>query len=150
MKIEEYKKIISMAIGNEIAAYEFYMGVHKATQVANLKELFKEMADEEKKHRLFLEGLLSTPTSMRFDETKDYKVSQTVEKPKLSLQMKPVDAIALAMKEEEEAMVMYQALAASSKDSEQQNMFKALAQMERNHKVRLEDMYTNMAFPEVW
>ena len=40
MKIEEYKKIISMAIGNEIAAYEFYMGVHKATQVANLKELF--------------------------------------------------------------------------------------------------------------
>jgi len=87
---------------------------------------------------------------MRFDEAKDYKVSQTVEKPKLSLQMKPADAIALAMKEEEEAMEMYQALAASSKDSEQQDMFKALAQMEKNHKVRLEDMYTTMAFPEAW
>jgi rubrerythrin len=150
MKLEEYKKIITMAIGNEIAAYEFYTTVGKTVKDANLKAIFTEMAGEEKKHRAFLEGLLSNPKAMHFDESADYKVAESVEKPQLSIKMKPADAIALAMKEEEEAMVMYQALAASSKDPDQKKMFSSLALMEKGHKTRLEGMYTSMAFPEVW
>ena len=34
--------------------------------------------------------------------------------------------------------------------SEQKRIFTELASMERGHKARLEDIYTNMAFPEVW
>lgn len=150
MKTEEYKKIITMAIGNEIAAYEFYTTVSSTVKDANLKAIFTEMAGEEKKHRAFLEGLLSNPKAMHFDEAADYKVSESVDKPQLSIKMKPADAIALAMKEEEEAMVMYQALAASSKDPDQKKMFNSLALMEKGHKTRLEGMYTSMAFPEVW
>jgi len=29
-------------------------------------------------------------------------------------------------------------------------LFTGLANMERTHKARLEDLYTEMAFPEVW
>jgi len=64
--------------------------------------------------------------------------------------MKPYDAIGLAMKEEEEAMQMYQALADSSTSEDQKKMFLALANMERGHKVKLEELYTSMAYPEVW
>jgi rubrerythrin len=29
-------------------------------------------------------------------------------------------------------------------------VFEQLANMEKGHKARLEDIYTNMAYPEVW
>jgi rubrerythrin len=150
MKTNEFKKIIKFAISNEIEAYEFYKGVSGKSKDTNLKRTFAELADEEAKHRKFLEGFTSGKTQMHFDETKDYKVSQSIEKPKLSLSMKPVDAIALAVKNEEEAMDMYTKMADCSTDAEQKKLFQSLANMEQGHKVRLEDIFTNMAFPEAW
>ena len=64
--------------------------------------------------------------------------------------MKPADAIALAVKNEEEAMDMYKKMAECSADAEQKKMFQQLSNMEQGHKVKLEDTFTNMAFPEVW
>jgi rubrerythrin len=150
VKTEEFKRIITFAIANEIEAHEFYKGISERTKDANVKRTFAELAAEETKHKHFLEGLLSGVKPMHFDEVRDYKVSQAVDKPKLSLSMRPADAIALAMKNEEEAMDMYTELGNLSVDSEQKKMFQSLATMEQQHKVRLEEMYTNMAFPEVW
>lgn len=150
MKAEEYKNIVSMAIQNEIEAYEFYAAAAEKVEDASLKSIFKDLAGEEKKHRSLLQGLLSHAKPMRFDETRDYKIAETVDKPKLSITMKPVDAIALAMKNEEEAMQMYADLAERSQDGDQKEMFEGLSRMEQGHKAKLEDMYTNMAFPEVW
>ena len=150
MKVEEYKTIISLAVGDEIEAYEFYLGVSEKVKDRNLKTIFKGLADEEKRHKISLEHFLSDARPMRFNETKDYKISETVDKPRLSLDMKPSDAIALAMKNEEDAMNTYTELANYSSDQEQKEVFMALAKMEQGHKARLEDMYTNMAFPEAW
>ena len=150
MKAEAYKTIISLAVGNEIEAHEFYKGISEKSTDSNLKAIFKELAEEEKKHRNYLEGLLSQARPLHFDETKDYKISETLDKPKLTLAMKPADAIALAMKNEEEAMLMYAELADFSIDREQKEMFQSLSRMEQGHKARLEDIYSNMAFPEAW
>ena len=150
MKLEDYRAIISMAIGNEIEAYDFYNAVSRKTGDANMKGIFQQLAQQELGHRQFLEGLMSDIKPMQFDVTRDYKVSESVEKPKLSLTLKPADAIALAMKQEEEAMLMYEALANRSTDSEQKTLFQSLAEMEKSHKIKLEDIYTNIAFAEVW
>jgi len=64
--------------------------------------------------------------------------------------MKPTDGIALAIRKELDAMQMYTQLARVSSDSGEKQTFLELAKMEKNHKTRLEDIYTNMAFPEVW
>jgi rubrerythrin len=64
--------------------------------------------------------------------------------------MKPVEGLVIAIKKELEAMQMYTQLARLSTDTEQQLLFSQLANMERTHKARLEDLYTNMAFPESW
>jgi rubrerythrin len=150
MKTDEFKKIITFAISNEIEAYEFYKGVSGKTQDAGLKKIFAELAQEEAGHRKLLEGLSSGKGQMHFDESKDYKVAESIEKPKLSLSMKPADAIALAVKNEQEAMDMYKKMADCSTGAEQKKMFQSLANMEQGHKVKLEDTFTNMAFPEVW
>jgi rubrerythrin len=146
----DYKEILTFAVGNEIEAYEFYLGVSSKIKDANISAIFKELAEEEKKHRSFLEGLLSSGQPLQFEELSDYRVSETIDRPKLSLEMKPADAIALAIKNEEDAMKMYADLAKSANQSDQKKMFESLSKMEQGHKVKLEELYSSMAFPEVW
>jgi len=150
MNVEEYKKVISMAVGNEIEAYDFYTAAGEKVENAGLKSIFKDLAAEEKKHQDFLQGLLTQAKPMKFDENEDYKIAESVEAPKLSITMKPADAIALAMKKEEEAMAMYAELAKASADKDQKEMFEALSRMEQGHKVKLEGVYSEMAYVEVW
>ena len=66
------------------------------------------------------------------------------------MEMKQADAIALAMKKEEEAMKAYYELARVSSNPDQSQEFSKLAAMEQGHKTKLEKLYTSMAFPEVW
>ncbi|ABC78454.1 ferritin-like domain-containing protein [Syntrophus aciditrophicus] len=151
MKSEVYKEILSMAIGREIEAAIFYQDVCDKTADSNLKTIFGNLAAEERGHRALLEGFLADESRiMKFQAGQNYKVSETVERPKLSMDMKPVDAIALAMKKEEDAMNLYLGFSQASDDAEQKNIFDKLAAMEQSHKAKLEDLYTNMAFPEAW
>ena len=87
---------------------------------------------------------------LRFDDTRDYKVSKTFERPTVTIDMKPLDGLKLAIKKEEDAMELYKGLSAASKDADMKKMFDSLVKMETSHKVRLEDIYTNSAFPEAW
>ena len=151
MKAEDVKKIISLAIDREVEAYTFYKTVADKVKDKALKDLFVELAGEEKKHREFLQGLLSKDISkMKFTAGHDYKVGDALPSPKLTADLKSLDGLVLAIKKELEAMQMYTQLAAAAQDSEVQMLFTQLANMERGHKARLEDIYTNMAFPEAW
>lgn len=152
MTTEEHKRIITItaAIVDEIEASQLYAGVAEKVQDSNVKYFFNNLANEEKDYRDFLESVLSGIKPLSIDETKDYKISATVNKPKLSMSMKPADAIALAMKNEEEAMNMYTELASLCTDREQKELFESLARMEQGHKSKLEEMYTSMVFPEAW
>ncbi len=151
MDAKEFERIIDMAIANEIEAYEFYEEVAQTTTDKGLKILFTEFAEEEKGHRLTLESLKSKQNQkFTFVGATDYKISETVDTPKLSLKMKPADAVALAMKKEEESMKMYQGLAQSATEEEELHLFMNLANMEQEHKAKMEDLYNQVAFPEVW
>lgn len=151
MTIEEYKKIISDAIINEEESYSFYTDVANKTKDKNVSSIFEGLAKDELSHKTLLEGYLSdSAKSFKFDTTADYKVAESVERPKLSIGMKPADAIALAMKKEEDAMNMYTEFANLSTDKEQKDVFLNLAKMEQGHKTKLEDIYVSMAYTEVW
>jgi rubrerythrin len=151
MKASDAKKIISNAIDREVEAYTFYRTVSEKVKDKALKSLFTELAGEEKQHREFLQGLLAKQaTTMHFDEKKDYKVGDALKTPDLTPDLKPLEGLVIAIKKELEAMQMYTQLAKLSTENEQQLLFSQLATMERGHKARLEDLYTEMAFPEVW
>ncbi|HZD44375.1 MAG TPA: ferritin family protein [Methanomicrobiales archaeon] len=151
MNQEEFKKIISMAIDREVESYTYYKSISDKVKDANLKKLFGELAEDEKGHRALLQNYLSKDfKTMHFSAAKDYKVADTLQSPKLTADMKPTDGLILAIKKELEAMQMYMQFANLTTDAEQKMVFKELANMERGHKARLEDIYTDMAFPEVW
>ena len=151
MNADDAKKIITTAIDREVEAYTFYRTVSEKAKDPSLKNLFTELPGEEKQHREFLQGMLTKDVAkMHFEAKKDYKVVNALPSPPLSADMKPLDGIVVSIKKELEAMQMYTQLANLSTDTEQKFLFSQLANMESGHKARLEDIYTNMAFPEVW
>lgn len=151
MNTSDYKRVLSEAISNEIEAYEFYQSAAAKSESAALKAVFTELAEEEIRHRTMLEAFVSDDApAMRFSSGADYKVAESVELPELSPYMSFIDGIALAMKKEEAAMAMYRGLAEISTDPEQKNMFMQLSNMERMHKAKLEDLYSNTAYVEAW
>ncbi len=151
MTREKLKEIIAFAVENEVDAYEFYKDAAERLDDERLKETFEDLAKDELEHKKFLEDFLENEAEdMNIDIEADYKVSETVEKPPLSMDMSFADAIQLAMKNEEEAMNMYQQLADAMTDQKERNIFIGLRDMEKMHKTRLEDIYVNAAFVEVW
>jgi rubrerythrin len=151
MNVEDARKIISDAIDSEVEAYTYYTSVSERATDPALKKLFGELAGEEQKHRAFLQNFLTKDTAdLKFTGTHDYKVADALPTPKLTNDLKPIDGLVLAIKKELEAMQTYTQLATLSTDSEQELLFSQLANMERTHKARLEDLYVEMSFPEVW
>lgn len=151
MNSEDFQKIITNAIDSEVESYTFYRSVADRVKDANLRTLFLDLAEDEKGHREYLQGLLLRDVKqMHFVAARDYKITDSIEEPTLSVDMKPLDGLVLAIKKELQAAQMYTQLAAASADAEQQTVFVQLANMEKGHKARLEDIYTNMAYPEAW
>ncbi|HOI58658.1 ferritin family protein [Methanoculleus sp.] len=151
MNTKDFQKIITNAIDSEVESYTFYKSVSERVGDASLKTLFLDLAEEEKGHREYLQGiLLRGADEMRFVAARDYKVTDAIDEPALSVDMKPLDGLLLAVKKELQAAQMYTQLAAASADAGQKMVFEQLANMEKGHKARLEDLYTNMAYPEAW
>ncbi len=151
MNRKEYERILSNAIENEKEAQAFYGEVAKKMTDPGLQELFQKFVQEETRHQRILEGFREKASEhLPFDETRDFKVAETVDEIPLSADMKPADAFALAMKKEEAAMKHYAQLAESCTDPKQAELFQELAAMERDHKRKMENAFVETGFPEVW
>ena len=54
------------------------------------------------------------------------------------------------MKKEAAAMAQYTALAETCSEPDKKKIFLDLAAMERGHKLRMENAFVDIGFPEVW
>ena len=151
MKSKTYQAILDQAIEAEIEAAQFYLDVSQKTDNTFLKDLFLTFSGEEKKHRKILETFRNDPSmEINFDQVPDLHVSDTVQDPTLSIDMKPADAIALAMKKEEAAMRQYSQLAETCANPQHKKLFLELATMERGHKAKMESAFVDIGYPEIW
>jgi FdhD protein len=151
MEATDYRRIIKFALKNEVEARNFYRDAARKLENPSLKTIFTELAGEEQNHFDILQDLGNRNSlDSVFDKAGDYGLSETVDAPELSTDMLPADAFALAMKKEEAAMVMYTRLADACESRAEKNVFLELAQMERNHKKKMEDAFVNIGYPEKW
>lgn len=151
MKNKKIREIIKFAIDNEIESYDFYKNAAQKIEDDQLKEVFNSLAKEEKMHEKYLiEFLESDSNKIVLNEFTDYDIAETLDTPELSVDMSFSDAIKLAIKKEEEAMDMYQSLAKDSNDNEAKNLFIGLREMEQMHKAKLEEIYMEVGYAEVW
>lgn len=145
------RNTLKFAIHNEVKAHQFYEAVAQRVKDASLKELFGDLAEEENRHKVILESFHGPDPSIKeFPELPDYHVAETMGDPELSIDMKPADAFALAMKKEQQAMELYNWMAGASADSRQKELLLELASMEKSHKFRMEQAFVDVGYPEVW
>ena len=150
MEVEEIRRLFSLAIEREIESNEFYANAAKASTDPSVRAIFTDLAKDELGHMELLERFREDPTlQMKMDKPAvDYKVAEEVALPRLSTDMKPADAIALAMKKEQQAMEAYQRMSAQCNDSGLKDIFNNLANMELGHKNRLETLFVDIGYPE--
>lgn len=147
----QLEQLFSIATKRELEAKEFYTGVAKKVSSTAVREIFEQLAREEMGHFEFLEKFRSDPSmTMKISApAADWKVAESQELPPLRLDMKPSDAIGLAMKKEQQAVEFYRTLAASAA-SDVRDMFDNLANMELGHKHKLEKVFVDIGYPEVF
>jgi rubrerythrin len=151
MNVEQFKQTIKFAIENEVEAEKFYKDAADSFTDQNIKEIFIELAEEERGHRETLKNIYeSNSIDNYFNAAKDYNVSSSIQKPEVSENMKPADAIALAMKKEEEAMNQYKEMADACPDPAMKTVLEKLSVMEQKHKFKLENAFVDIGYPEVW
>lgn len=146
-----YRQILDAAIEGEIEANLFYQQVAQRVQDDYLKKMFLDLAREESKHQRILEAFRRDDhKAIHFARATDYHLAETMGDQPLTMEMKPADAIALAMKKEEAAMKHYRDLARACTDEDQRHIFEELAAMEQGHKAKMEAAFVDIGFPEVW
>ena len=144
-------EITDHAINEAVMSSEFYTDAANKIKDETLKETFTDLAKEELEHKKFLEDFKESHCeTIDLEESIDYKIADTIDKPELTTDMDFQDAIALAIKREDEAMDMYQALADAATENDKKSVFIGLRNMEQMHKTRLEDIYINVGYREVW
>jgi len=151
MAMTDIKSILEAAIGREEEAFRFYADVADRMTNPAVKEIFGQLSQDELGHKTFLQAALKDDQIIaKLPVPADYKVAEATEEPALSIDMKPADALALAMKREQESAEFYRGLAQSASDATLGAMFENLALMELGHKTRLEHMFVDIGYPEVF
>lgn len=144
MKFEGFKEVIEFAIEKEKEAVSFYEDISAQQTFSDARKMFKDFADEERKHQAMLEGFLKgEKTVAEYDlkwipdmKRSDYLVDIPYEKG-----MSYADILRLAMKREEKALTLYNDLAREIDNKDLEQTFKMLSQEEAKHKLALETLY---------
>ncbi len=152
MTSQEVEAIFAIATQRELEANAFYARVARSAKDPDVKRVFSQLADEEMGHFELLEKFRSDPTlPMKLQAPeKDYRLAEATELPPFSDDMKPQEAIALAMKKEQQAVEFYRGLSAQATDPALKDIFDNLANMELGHKHRLENVFVDIGYPEAF
>jgi len=142
------KSIIDYAMTQEREGITFYNKASRKFEDKPLKQLFKKLAGEEKKHLESFKSLKAKTQQKNVDESfrstgvdaylealikegifpKDDAMSKQIDKIK-----SVADVCALAMKAEKNAILLYSELAKASSGKEQKKMFNQLVKEEKSH-----------------
>ena len=144
MNFESVEEVIEFAIMKEQEAFDFYMDCSEKEVFSGSKKVLKEMAAEEQKHKMLLKKLGKDDLDLSDYKFKwvpdikrsDYMVEMTYEKG-----MDYPDLLRLAMKNEENALKLYNKLLDRSERDEFKKIFKMLCQEEAGHKLFFETLY---------
>jgi rubrerythrin len=149
LEFKNVEEVLDFAVKSEENAYSFYTLWSKKLEDKSLVSVFQDLAAEELKHKEYILGVKKGKTLKPSKEKIiDLKISDYVMEIKASTDMDYQDALTVAMQREKEAFKLYTGLAAMSALEDMKNTFKALAQEEAKHKLRLEIMYDDYIYKE--
>jgi len=146
----ELKPFIEQAIRQEELSHEFYTRLAELVTDAETKDTLAWLAKDELEHKAFLESCLTPTGCTLVGQAQDTHLAEIMETPHIDPHMSPKEALMVAMKREEGSYHFYQRLASLQPPGDAKAFLEKMAKMELGHKQKVEYLYTNVAFPEVW
>ncbi len=138
-------EVLDFAIGLEQDAAEFYLQLAEKMAKPEMKTVFEEYADEEKRHKEKLIKLKSEGGGkIAVRDVLDLKISEYTLDIEPSADMELQDALLFVMKREKAAANLYADLAAKVEDEAIRGALELLAHEEAEHKLYFEAEYDNL------
>jgi len=143
--------VLSQAINREEMAHVFYTKIIEIVKDSVSKDTLRYMANEELKHKEYLErykkgGLQEA--SFDCKKVVDSKVVEVLGHPQINETLDHKDIFLIAAEREKESHEFYSKLAEIQPDGAFKTLLKKLAQEELAHKEKVEYLYCNAAFPQ--
>lgn len=142
-------RVIAEAIRKEESARKFYEKAAAEAEESAARQLLGRLAQEEARHAELLRGkgveefLGSNPPA-----TSDLRIAEFLQKRGLGSRASFQDVLIFAIKREDGSFRAYQALAEACGDETGRKLFRRLAQEERAHRNKLEELYDDVIFVE--
>lgn len=146
----ELRPLIEQAIRQEELSHEFYNRLAGVVSHKDTKETLEWLAKDELEHKAFLESCLTPAGCTLAGEAHDTHLAEVMKTPAITSEMSPQEALMVAMKREEGSYHFYQRLASLQPPGDAKAFLEKMAKVELAHKEKVEYLYANAAFPEVW
>lgn len=142
MDEKEFQEVVRFTIEKEIGTYNLYTMCGQIARYSGAKELFEELAKEEKGHRKLLENLsIERVEQAKLKAVQDLRISDYLIEVECMPDSSYADILRLVMKNEEHSVKLYNDLKESCTDEDLKNLFAFLAQEEAKHKLKFEKIY---------
>jgi rubrerythrin len=153
---------LAFALENEKKEHDFYMAHAKKTKNMAGKNMFKQIADEEKEHYEVLKKLHSTwekqekwPATVPLEVKKSLtgsilKSMSDLKAAHISGDEDDLMAIRTAIEFEARGVALYTKLENESTDQKEKSFFKLMASVERDHMLSLRDTEEFLTDPVSW
>ena len=145
----DLESIIAFAIAREEEAAAGYAELMRSAETPGLRDLLRELRDEEREHKRLLEGL-DPAAAGTFEPAavEDLGITDGLQAEPPHPEMSFQDALILAARKEERSARLYAGLAARAAREEDRRLFEFLAVQEKLHKLKLETEYDRRVLTE--
>jgi len=144
-----FERIIEFAVAREEEAAAGYAGMMASVKTPGLKDLFRELRDEERDHKRLLESLDPAGAGpLGPAAVEDLGITDGLQAEPPHPDMSFQDALIFAARKEEAAARLYTGLAAGATRAGDRKLFEFLAGREKLHKLRLETEYDKRVLTE--
>jgi len=145
------KEVLEKAIQKEIDSNSLYTGLRQRVRNQASKDAFQSLARQEEAHQHILEDYLqgkSTEAALHTGLVVDYKITECLDQPEINPAMELKEVFLLAASKEKISHDLYKGLAEIHTNGNVKHLLEDLAAQELEHKHRIENLYTEVAFPQ--
>ena len=144
-------EVLVKAIQREIESQSLYADLSRKVREPAARDAFNGLVQEEQQHQRFLEQYQRceiTDGALRGEQVIDYKIADYLDQPELTPDMKLQEVFLLAADREKAAHDLYLVLAKVHPWGQVRRLLEGLAMQELKHKQKVEQLYTEVAFPQ--
>ncbi len=147
---KELADLIHEAMEQHEVSRDFYHRLAHRVAHADTREMFDYLAQEAEENKARLHHCLTPEGCPVVPPAHELHLAESLKVPKVTEEMPPKEALAVAIKRSERLVKFYQSLLELQPEGEIRRRLEYLARAESGHKEKLENIYDTVAFPEVW